>query len=116
MVNNNLLPSEKPKGVWSKIRFAFYSIFNKSSKEKHLFEETNKKISDTSSNFNFLESLKNETESENLGKEETLEYIVDSVEKDPQVLDKLPIEQLEDINKYYDEKLLSVKREISKLS
>ena len=110
MENNNLLPTNKANGFLNKIKMFFKSIFNKSVE---LVETTDKKVEqiNNKSQNNFLQNLKQDTDIDNLPVEE----IVKNIEENPEILNTLTIEQLENVNEYYAKQIEKVEQEINRL-
>ena len=114
MANNNLLPTVKRNGLLNKIKIFFRSIFYKQPKTIQEPEESVKQI-DSNSKSSFKEELKVEIDTEATAKKRELEYIVEKIEENPKLLNKLSIEQLENVDEYYTEELQKVDKEINKL-
>lgn len=115
MENNNLLPAKKQNGFLSKIKIFFKSIIGKKSEKEQYYDENVEQNNADIMESKFLDSLKENTDIESASKKETIEYIVDTIEKNPQTLSNLTTEQLEDVNEYYTEKIEKVDEEITKL-
>lgn len=115
-MENNLLPSKKTKGLLNKVKMFFKSIFNKNLEyPKARYEEDINQTNDVIEMSSFVDELKNEVDSEKANKEETLEYIVNIIEESSENLKKLSIEQLEEVNEYYTNKIHKIDQEINKL-
>lgn len=113
MGNNELVLSTSKNGILKKIKSMFISLFGR---KKNVVEEVSNDVEkhiNNSSEQNFMNDLKDKTD--NVSKEETLEYVIDEVKKDSQKLDKLTTEQLEEINEYYDKEIQKVEEKINKL-
>ena len=115
MANNNLLPDTKKIGFLNKIKQIFRSIFYKESKSIQDTEKTIKPVNDDISQSSFIESLKEKTDIKNGCEKDALESIVEIIEENPQKIDNLTVEELEDINDYYNEKIHEVDKEINKI-
>lgn len=115
MENKNLLPSIKKDGFLNKIKMIFKSMFYKQPKLIQDSEETIEQINEDSIDLGFKESLKVERDNEKASREKALELIVEKIEKNPQQLNELTIEQLEDVNEFYAQKIQKVNQEIDNL-
>jgi len=110
MGNNSL--SVKENNIFSKIKCFLKSLFYKEQKNEEKVVENEIK---TENNNSFLEEIKSQTNVENAGKEDAIKDIVNTVEKNPETLNKLSMKQLKYVNKYYDKELEEVDKKINKL-
>jgi len=110
MGNNSL--SVKENNIFSKIKCFLKSLFYKEQKNEEKVVENEMKIENNNS---FLEEIKSQTNVENAGKEDAIKDIVNTVEKNPETLNKLSMKQLKYVNKYYDKELEEVDKKINKL-
>lgn len=115
MSYNDLLPDKKQKGLLNKIKNIFRSIFYRKNSLNPSIDHNLEKTSNEGSQVSFMEELKEKTDVKNAEERETLSYIVDKIEENPQLLEKLTTEQLENVNSYYTEKIEEVDKEIGKL-
>ena len=113
MENKDLIPSKTTTGLLDKLKRMFKSIFNKKNNTPQDFNDSIETKTRNTMEPNFMESLKEKTDIE--CEKETLECIIDNVEKNPQELNTLTIEQLEEVNEYYDKEIEKVEQKINKL-
>ena len=112
MENDNLLPANKANGFLNKIKMFFKSIFNKPAE---LVEAATDDSNIPKNESDFMENLKEKTDIESAFEKQTIEYLVQSIDEDPKILNSLTIEQLESVNEYYAEKIEKIDQEIEKL-
>lgn len=115
MDNKNLLPSVRKDGFFNKIKILFKSIFYKQPKLMKDSEKNIEPIKENGNVLSFNEKLKVKIDNEKLSKERELRSVVEKIEENPEHLKELTIEQLEDINEYYIEKIKEVDQEIDRL-
>lgn len=112
---NNLLPDTKKGGFFNRLKLFFISITFKRDKLIQEHDDIANRENVENKGSSFMDNLKANTDVEKTCEEETLGFIVKKVEENPQVLDNLTIEQLENVNEYYNEKIQEVNNEINKI-
>lgn len=115
MVNNNLLPAKKKNGFLNKIKQIFRSIIYKESKSVQQDETTIEQTNNENIQPSFIENLKEETDIETVSAKEALQSTIEAIEENPQILDNLNVEELEEINNYYIDKIAETDKKINKL-
>ena len=109
---NNNLPIENKNTFLNKIKEFFISIFRKKIKEKTVGYETENETNKTPS---FIMDLQGKAKAENVNEKDVLDFTVEIIEKQPEVLNDFTIEKLEEIKDYYDEQISRVDKEIEKI-
>lgn len=89
---------------WNKIKQLFFNIFKK---EKLLLNASNKSITNQERNSNLIQQLKEENK-----KEQTLESIVNIIERNPESIKELKNNQIKEINNYYKKKIEMIDKKI----
>ena len=89
---------------WNKIKQLFSNVFKK---EKMLLNASNKSITNQERNSNLIQQLKEENK-----KEQTLESIVNIIERNPESIKELKNNQIKEINNYYKKKIEMIDKKI----
>lgn len=96
--------------MFHRVKLFLKSLFYKKNK---IVQELEKVPNETNQNkTSFIEDLAKQTDIDKACEKEALEYIVEEIENNPEALDNISIEKLEDINEYYDKKIEEVDKEL----
>lgn len=109
----NNLPMKPPKSFWHRIRNFFSRIFGIEFKKKETIEVNtvdSEKINGRHED-DFRKELQKEVEVTNKKK-----YIIEQIKENPQMIDNLPLERLENLEKLYDEAIMKNEEEIKRLT